>query len=606
VSGNFSTIVVCDFEYEIEPGGLPDVLCMVACVLNENLEHVRTIRLWRGEFGKEPPFDIGPDALFVAYSAWAELTCFKVLGWQFPAHVFDEHTAYLASSNILLPYDPEAVREKPRKDLESACHAYHLEQGWQGIDKAAIAKAIGDGTWRQRYTPEQVFNYCAEDMRMETLLLRAQLRCRGKFPPVDPARVMFWSEYSAKCIALIQARGIPIDMEKWNAAQNNKAAVIGELLRRFDPSYGSEDPIYTPDGDWSYRRFEQWLVRAGVVAWPRLESGKLDSDSDAFRMMYHVPGVEGFHALRDSLGFIVKARLPIGKDGRNRPSLFPFGTTTGRNAHAKSPYNAHAGMRGFMVFPPDSIGAYLDWRTQEVGVAAAFSGDQNLIDDYTGGDIYHALAKLCGLTDDPDPIRWKKNNPAMRARMKPLQLGINYGMGVPSLARGLDRHPLIASEIITRHQRRYPPFWQWRENRVRAAMLTRRIESALGWPLTLSTSPNKRTLYNFPMQSAGADMLRLATVRLCKAGIVPVMLIHDGILLEETEPKKIEHAKEIMRGAGRDICNGLEIGVDVDQVLRNGARYADKRPVAQQMWATIMTALQDARAIPQPREAANG
>ena len=56
------------------------------------------------------------------------------------------------------------------------------------------------------------------------------------------------------------------------------------------------------------------------------------SVSDAFRLMYHVPGIEGLHALRDSLGFIVKARLPIGKDGRNRPSLFPFGTATGRNA----------------------------------------------------------------------------------------------------------------------------------------------------------------------------------------------------------------------------------------------------------------------------------
>ena len=65
-------------------------------------------------------------------------------------------------------------------------------------------------------------------------------------------------------------------------------------------------------------------------------------------------------------------------------------------------------------------------------------------------------------------IRWKKNNRAVRDRMKPLQLGINYGMGVPSLARGLNRHPLIASEIIQLHQRRYPRFWQWRANTVQA------------------------------------------------------------------------------------------------------------------------------------------
>jgi len=76
------------------------------------------------------------------------------------------------------------------------------------------------------------------------------------------------------------------------------------------------------------------------------------------------------------------------------------------------------------------------------------------------------------------------------------------------------------------------------------------MESVFGWPLHISTSPNKRTLYNFPMQANGAEMLRLATMRLCDAGIVPIMLIHDGILFEETDREKIELAKEIMRGAG--------------------------------------------------------
>ena len=77
------------------------IRCMVAYVLDEHLRHVRTIRMWREELlaSKHPPFDIGPDTLFVAYSAWAEMTCFKVLGWQFPVHIFDLHTAYLAASN---------------------------------------------------------------------------------------------------------------------------------------------------------------------------------------------------------------------------------------------------------------------------------------------------------------------------------------------------------------------------------------------------------------------------------------------------------------------------------------------------------------------------
>ena len=182
--------------------------------------------------------------------------------------------------------------------------------------------------------------------------------------------------------------------------------------------------------------------------------------------------------------------------------------------------------------------------------------------------------------------------------MKPLQLAINYGMGVPSLAKGLDRHPLIASAIIERHRRAYPRFWQWREEEVQTAMLDRYVETVFGWPLRISSSPNKRTLYNFPMQGGGAEMLRLAAWRLCAAGIVPSMLVHDGILLEVSNKEQVAQAIEIMKAVGRDVCNDFEIGVDIDQELKAGARYRDKRQVAKDMWDTMMSALQDVEAAP--------
>ena len=369
----FSQTVVCDFEYEIQPGGLPNVLCMIACVLNENLQHVRSIRLWRGEFGKFPPFDIGPDTLFVAYSAWAELTCFMTLGWKFPRHVFDLHTAYLSVSNVLLPYEPELKRTKQRKRLPDACRAYGIE-GWERIDKGTMAEGIGGGRWEE-YGKQAVLDYCEEDVKKSTELLRAMLRPGRNTLQVDVQRVMFWSEYSAKATAQIQAKGMPIDMVVWNLILENKPAIIHALLLKYDPGFGTPYQIYTMDGEWSYERFERWLIHAGIHAWPRLASGRLDIDSDAFRLMYHVPKIEKLHALRDSLGVIVRAKLPIGPDNRNRPSIFPFCTATGRNAHAKSLYNAHASMRSLMRFPPGKIGLYLDWRTQEIGVAAARSGD---------------------------------------------------------------------------------------------------------------------------------------------------------------------------------------------------------------------------------------
>jgi hypothetical protein len=55
-----------------------------------------------------------------------------------------------------------------------------------------------------------------------------------------------------------------------------------------------------------------------------------------------------------------------------------------------------------MVFPSEKIGLYLDWRTQEVGIAAALSGDVALKEAYASGDVYHRFALDAGLTTDRD------------------------------------------------------------------------------------------------------------------------------------------------------------------------------------------------------------
>jgi hypothetical protein len=198
---NFRSIVVCDFEYEIEEGDLPQPLCMVVHVLDACLRLVRTIRVWRDEFGRAPPFDIGDDALFIAYSAWAEMTCFLVLGWQFPKHVLDLHTAYLATSNILRPYNPDEVYKRPRKRLPDACRAYGIE-GWENINKDTIAEDIGRGHWH-KYGRDEVFAYCEEDVKKSTQLLRAQLRGRPGLSPISVPHILHWSNYSAKSIAPI-------------------------------------------------------------------------------------------------------------------------------------------------------------------------------------------------------------------------------------------------------------------------------------------------------------------------------------------------------------------------------------------------------------------
>src|SRR5260370_24660780 len=99
-----------------------------------------------------------------------------------------------------------------------------------------------------------------------------------------------------------------IDVELWNRVQENKAAVVRSLVEQYDPSGGE---IYTLTGEFAYERFERWLAKH-QIPWPRLESEKLDTDGDAFRLMYHVPGIAGLHALKDSFHLGINDKLPIG------------------------------------------------------------------------------------------------------------------------------------------------------------------------------------------------------------------------------------------------------------------------------------------------------
>ena len=77
------------------------------------------------------------------------------------------------------------------------------------------------------------------------------------------------------------------------------------------------------------------------------------------------------------------------------------------------------------------------------------------------------------------------------------------------------------------------------------------------------------------------------------------MLVHNGILLELENEDQVTQAIEIMRWAGREVCNGFEIDVDIDQRLEYGNHYQDKRPLARKMWATVMDALATVMAVPQ-------
>jgi DNA polymerase-1 len=108
--------VVHRLEFVAEPGCVPDVVCMVARELGSD----RLIQLWRDDFKPDPPFDVGADALFVAYMASAEMGYFLQLGWPMPINVLDLYTEFRSETNgLTLPHGRGLLGALSRHALSS-------------------------------------------------------------------------------------------------------------------------------------------------------------------------------------------------------------------------------------------------------------------------------------------------------------------------------------------------------------------------------------------------------------------------------------------------------------------------------------------------------
>jgi hypothetical protein len=88
----FTAIVAVDFEFEF--GGCNGNLSRPVCMAAREFRNGKIWRLWEDELGLEPPFSVDDRALFLSFTASAELGCFKVLGWPMPARILDLSAEY--------------------------------------------------------------------------------------------------------------------------------------------------------------------------------------------------------------------------------------------------------------------------------------------------------------------------------------------------------------------------------------------------------------------------------------------------------------------------------------------------------------------------------
>lgn len=567
----FPEVWAVDFEFFASDGNRPAPICCVAMELRSG----RVVRRWGDEM--QQPIDMCPDALVLAYFASAEMSCYLVLGWPLPAHVLDLYAEFRVLTN--------------GREFEAGNHGRSLLAALAYFGLSHLDPDV-KANWRSRILAgppysdqdrEGILDYCQGDsVALAQLLPRLVDASQHRPHWLDHA--LLRGRYM-RAVARMEHVGTPMDaplharlIAGWSQVKASVIAAVGDRYPVFDGLR------------FDHRAFEGWLATRGMM-WPRTDTGRLSTSVDTFRQMARVyPVVAPLHEVLNHLGKLKLSDVRIGIDGRNRAMLSPFGTATGRNNPSTSgfAFGPAVWLRSLIKPTAGSGLAYIDFSSQELGIAAALSGDQALARAYLSGDPYLAFAIDAGQA----PLgATKETHKQVRDLCKQLVLGTNYGMGERTLGASLGVPTAKARHLLDAHRRTYEVFWAWSQRVADNALLRGYLDTCFGWRLHVTAGTKPTSLLNHPMQSHGAEMLRLACCLATEAGIRVCAPVHDALLIEaplQDLDDAVEATRDQMARASRIVLDGFEVRTEAD-LIPYPRRYSDRRGDA--MWAMVMRAL---------------
>jgi hypothetical protein len=574
----YGSVQSVDFEYLSEPGGNPTPVCMVS----HDLITGKILRVWLHQDGsagvtRSCPISVDYDTLYLTFSAGAEVSCHIALGWPIPERVVDTMAEFRVITNGLPGVG--------KSNILTACKLFGVETSTTEEYKKMMRDRILAGPPYSVADRKEIMDYCQEDVRIQSELY---LKMRDY---LDGDRTLLRGEYM-KVMTKMQYRGIPLDTEVLALMEKHLETLQQRMIHEVDADFN----CYVGK-TFKLDRFEDYLVKHGILTWPRTPSGRLSLEDGVFKDAVQLhKELQPLRDLRYLIGTMRLNSLVVGADGRNRAYLYPFGSTTGRCTPGSSEYifGPAVWFRSLIKPGPGKAILYVDYCQQEFGIAGFLSGDQNMIDAYKTGDPYMAFAVQAGAAPKGAT---KKTHGAIRDLYKTCVLALQYGAGAQTLASRLDTTVVNARHLISQHHRVYSQYWAWSDAVLDTALLTKKISTRLGWRLRVHPSEyskkardgriteagriNERSIRNWSLQSTGADMLRVALVFLDREGLEVIGAVHDATLIEcdiEDVEDVTRRAVTAMEDASTvTLGKGARIFAECEQSIVYPDRYRDKR-----------------------------
>jgi DNA polymerase-1 len=232
-------------------------------------------------------------------------------------------------------------------------------------------------------------------------------------------------------------------------------------------------------------------------------------------------------------------------------------------------------IRQAFVAPEGFVLLAADYSQIELRIMADLSGDQGLLDAFSGDLDVHKATAAEVFELDPDDVTEDHRRSA-----KAINFGLMYGMSAFGLGKqlGISRHE--AQEYVDLYFDRYPGVKKFMDDIREQARQSGFVETIFGRRLYLPDINDRnaqrrqyaeRSAINAPMQGTAADIIKRAMVDVqnwLDAGSVParmIMQVHDELVFEVDEKSVEEVRAEIvtlMCGAA-DLAVAIEVHADI-------------------------------------------
>jgi DNA polymerase I-like protein with 3'-5' exonuclease and polymerase domains len=183
----------------------------------------------------------------------------------------------------------------------------------------------------------------------------------------------------------------------------------------------------------------------------------------------------------------------------------------------------------------------------------------------------------------------KRTHKAIRNRYKKISLGVLYGLTARGAAIQIGCTEAEADALIDQHRTLFPTYWRWSRNWIQAAYERGYVRTRLDWGCEVPADSRHRTWQNWPVQSTGADIMRLTTIYLDQMNVQLLGIVHDGFLVTCRRDQvgacraAIDQACRVAVGQA---LGDFPLRWDIDEHYR---RYYDEDGAP--LWNMLMTAL---------------